>query len=279
MNCPRCNNPLPQGATVCPVCGTPIQYAQPQQYVQQPQQQYAQPQQYVQQPPQPQYYQQQYYQQQYYQAPPQPQEPSKMANFGPAFKSIFSKNIVESIKAATKSTGLEWLIFFAISSATFALAFSVNLFEMTKMDFDFLLLLKMFAVNLFAGAAMFMLTAVAIRIVCGIGSTEKISFTSVFNLVGLASVPLSIVYAFNILLGAVFFALVPLLSITALIMTVVLLFEGVKELNQRENAPFFAFAIALLVLVINAVLVTMLFNSIGVASELSYLFNMIERLF
>ena len=38
-------------------------------------------------------------------------------------------------------------------------------------------------------------------------------------------------------------------------MTVILLFEGVKELNQRENAPFFAFAIALLVLVINAVLV------------------------
>ncbi len=284
MNCPRCNNPLPQGAAVCHVCGTPIQYVQPQpqpqpqQYAQpqpQPQpQQYAQPQYDGQQ-----YYQQQYYQQQYYQAPPQPQEPSKMANFGPAFKGIFSKNIIETIKSATKSTGLEWLIFFAMSTVSFALGFTVNMCQMTDMAISRFPFFKMFAVNLFAGAAIFMLTVLAIRIISGIGSKEKIAFTSVLNMVGTATVPLSIVYTFNILLGAVFFALVPLFSITALFLTVVLLFEGTKELNQRDNDPFFAFAIALLVLVINAVLVTLLFNSIGVANELSYWFNMLARFF
>ena len=28
MNCPRCNNPIPPGATLCPFCGTPV-YQQP----------------------------------------------------------------------------------------------------------------------------------------------------------------------------------------------------------------------------------------------------------
>lgn len=290
MFCQQCGNNVPEGSAFCPVCGASAQpqaapapqaYAAPQGYAapapqyaapaQQPypQQGYAPVQQpYPQQgyaPAQPGYPQQPYY-------PAAPAQPSAMSKAFAAFtavlKGVFSKDVVKTVGNQAKSTGMEWLIGIIISVLTFALATPINVLEgisqmvrkvggglggmvLKYIRFPFF---SFFGASLLIGILVLAALTVGVWLVAKLVSKKEVPFTCALNLVGAATLPLSICYAANMLLGLIWVPLAIAVSIIAMIMTLILLYVGFQKLEKPVVSPFYPYAALTAVVVIVAVL-------------------------
>ena len=278
MNCNQCGNPLPDGALFCNKCGAAVSaepqpnfapqqnyppqqggYQQPQQNYQQPQQGYQQPQGYPQQPgyQQPQGYS---YPQQGYQPgfppPPAPAPNPMFANFVSVLKGLFSKNAVKTVGQAAQSRTMEWIL--CLGAFLLAMMFSLPVFIKNSMaslldlvgvggyadyileeiDFGplFLFSFLLALVCIFASAGLITLLVNTVQ-------KKHISFVSVLNMTGAASMPLTAALLANLLVSLISPALAVVLFFVAVVMNAVLTYAGMQKLDRFENSVFYTYVL------------------------------------
>ena len=241
MFCSQCGNPIPENSAFCPKCGTPVNGQTPTAPVAT--------------------------------IPAQPSAAAKAFNdFLAVLKGVFSTDVVKTVGAQAKSTGLEWLYCVILSILSFALATSVNILEGTSqllkevaggfggqlleyMEFPFF---SFFGASLLIGILVLAAVTGGIWLVAKLVSKKNVSIICTLNLVGAATLPLSICYIANMLLGLIWFPLPIAISVVALIMTLILLYAGFQKLEKPEVSPFYPYAALVAVAVIVAALMSFL---------------------
>lgn len=201
-------------------------------------------------------------------APQKAQNPM-FNNFLNNVKGVFSKNTVKTVGEAAKSTGMEWIIAMAISAVVYAFALAVNLKQIimsviksvvggyASMVSSFINVFGTgFLYGLLISLGTFFVMSVLIFGTMKLVFKKDVKFTAVLNLVATASLPLTAVYALNMLLGLIWAPLVFVFSAAGLVATVVLLYVGMQKLEKLESSPFVAYTgiwaiiIALVVIIV-----------------------------
>lgn len=261
MFCQKCGNALADGSAFCPACGTainaqPSATPAPEAFTPQgaPEQGYPQ-------------------QSHYPTAPAQPSAAAKaFSGFVNVLKGIFSKNVVKVIGSQAKSTGPEWLIGIIISILSFALATPVNILEgfsqlikdisgglggmvMKYIQFPFF---SFFGASLLIGIVVLAAMVGGIWLLAKLVAKKNVPFICVLNLVGAATLPLSICYVANMLLGLIGIFLPIAVSVVAIIMTFVLLYVGFQKLEKPLVSPFYPYTALTAAVVVIAVLMSVL---------------------
>ncbi len=278
MYCGNCGNVIADDARFCVHCGAtvapaaPVQPVQPEQYVQQVQpEQYVQPVQQVQ--PAPVYVQ------------PKPENPM-FKNFLSRIKGFFSSQITKELGAAAKSQTMEWILFAVLSVLSFAFAMTIGMRSMVGSLIRSLLGTVMesagglgammggvagqasnFMVNLLLNFGLTLLVSIVVAgftyvavsmitwLIVSMMYKKNVTIPAVLNMVGYASIPLTIISLLNILVGLIWAPLALILYIVAVIMSVVLLYVGIQKLDKFEVTPYFGFALVVLATVVVAALV------------------------
>lgn len=265
MFCSQCGKEIPEGAVFCPGCGvsTDPQAAPVAQATATP-------------------------------VPAQPSAASKIfASFLAVVKGVFSKDIVKTVGSQAKNTDLTWIIGIALAVLSFAFAMPVNILQgisyiiksaagemgsavMEYLKFPFF---SFFGTSLLVSILTLAAVIGGLWLVAKLVSKKNVSWFCVLNLVATATLPLSACYIVNMLLGLIWMPLTIIVSVTALFMTVVLLYAGMQKLEKPEVSPFFAFTGFVAVAVIVAVVASALLYK-GVFSDwIGGLANSIGSLF
>ena len=239
MFCSKCGKEIPEGAAFCPGCGTstnsqPVSAAPAA-------------------------------------AAPVPAQPSVVsevfASFLAVVKGIFSKDLVKTVGNQAKNTNYTWIIGIALAVLSFTFAMPVNILQGISALIKSIAgeiggsVLKYLEYPFFAFLGTSLLVSIltlgamigGLWLVAKLVSKKNVSWFCVLNLAATATLPLSACYILNMLLGLIWMPLTIILSITALFMTVILLYVGVQKLEKPEVSPFFAFTGLVAVLVIVAV--------------------------
>lgn len=245
MFCNKCGNQIPDGSAFCGVCGAPTAGEGAPVAVQTMEPPVAQP------------------------APAATNEAwNKMfAGFLSVLKGMFSKDAVKTVGAAAKSTGLEWILLLSLSVLSFSFALAVNIKQMLGAFSGFLSFGKMFGANLVIGLVTAAVVVFALWIIIKFIFKKDVSLMAVLNMVGAATVPLTVCYIANMILGLIWAPIVLIASVIALIMTILLLYVGFQKLDKLETSPFYAFNLGMLVVVIAAALITYLLYKAVIISE------------
>ncbi len=240
MFCYQCGKEIPEGAAFCPGCGTSVnpQSAPTAQAT-----------------------------------PVQPSAASKVfTSFFAVVKGVFSNDIVKTVGTQAKNTDFTWIIGIALSLLSFAFAMPVNILQgisyliksitgefggsvMKYLKFPFF---AFFGTSLLVSLLTLGAVIGGLWLVAKIVTKKNVSWFCVLNLVATATLPLSACYIVNMLLGLIWMPLTIIVSITALFMTIVLLYAGMQKMEKPEVSPFFAFAGFVAVVVIVAVLASFL---------------------
>ena len=224
MFCSKCGKNLADGVRFCDACGAPVgvDAAQPQAPV-------------------------------YYAPAPKPQNPI-VANFVKVFMGFFTKDPVGTAVNAGKSNTLEWLLVAAVSVVAYALALAANvgqlLSDILGAASEYMLPYlynfgEWLLYGLLIGIGTYFLMSAAMYLTVKVAYKKTVSFNSACNLVAAASLPLACVWVANILLGFVWFPLVLILSVAALIAAVILLYMGLQTYaDEGQPAPCIAYVVA-----------------------------------
>lgn len=187
-------------------------------------------------------------------------------------KGVFSKDVVKTVGAQAKNTGYEWIIGIALTVLTFTFAISVNFLQgmsqllrsvagnmgsriMEYIGFPFVgtLGVSLLIALLTTGgmvAGMWLLAKLVAK--------KNVSWLSVLNLVATATLPLSACYIVNMLLGLIWLPLAIIVSVVALMMTVVLLYVGFQKLEKPVLAPFYPFTLLIAAVTVVALVLSYL---------------------
>lgn len=161
-----------------------------------------------------------------------------------ALKAFFSSNVTRGIGDAAKSTSHEWAILFGAFVLAFAL--SVPLFLKGAMPagtssiipfgsfFGMSLLIGLISVAVISAGAF-----LQVRLFHG----KTVSFVSALNAAAYASIPVTIAFVLNILLGLIWTPLAVIVLLCAVFMQVVLMYVGVQKLAKLEKSPFYGFSV------------------------------------
>ena len=167
-------------------------------------------------------------------------------NFVARLKSFFSKDVLEGVKQAAKSTTHEWTIFTIAYVLFFAISVPIALHR-TMGSFSYIgsylkqvmpffrTLLASFAAAIVSGAVitggMYLKVKVLMK--------KDVSVLSVLNAVLYASLPVVVACAANIILGLIWVPLTVMVFLTAVLMQVRLLWVAEEELAGGEHASFY----------------------------------------
>ncbi len=268
MFCKNCGKQLAEGTKFCDGCGAPIESAP----AQQPAQQGFAP---AQQPAQQGF------------APaqqPVPAAPNPMfTNFAAAIKGFFSPQVVKAMGVAAKSKTLEWIFFVIASVLSFALSATIDIRHMLSSllpDFagastvvNYLLpFFSLFGINLLIGLLTYVAVACGIWVVTACVYKKQVAFFAVLNMVGFASIPLTLVSIVNMVAG-LWLPLGIVLFIAGVIMSCVLLYIGIQKLEKLDKTPFFSYSIVMLIVVVVALLATFLLYKAMISSVISGLLS------
>lgn len=171
-------------------------------------------------------------------------------------KGVFSKNIVKTVGDQAKNTGLEWVFGIALSLLSFAFAVPVNLVELAadaEIDEGFPFF-GFFGMSLLIGVLVLGATVAGLWLLAKLVTKKDVAWPCVLNMVATATLPLSLCYIANMLLGLIWWPLPMVATIVALFMTGILLYAGFQKLEKPETSPFFPFIALVAVLVVVALL-------------------------
>lgn len=295
MFCKNCGKEVKDGAAFCPYCGTSFAAAQPapQQAPVQPQVAPAQPQPQVtpqQTPVQPQPQNVNYTQGMPYVAPAYKQPSDIFPNMGKWIKGFFSKRAVANLDEIVHSQSLAGLIglLFEVCAAALLVAVipakissSLGYFAPSAGD-----ILVSFFGSFFKQYIFIALIALAIfGFIFIVGKINHIQVTSkqVFNLTFYALLPMGLVFGacfvfslLSVVFGSIMlYILVPV----ALLMTVILLYNGFLKFANFEVPPFYSFTLFSMVLMLVFFIILVIDISTGVASAISSASSQLGDLF
>ena len=171
-------------------------------------------------------------------------------------KGVFSKNIVKTVGEQAKNTGLEWVFGIALSLLTFAFAAPVNIVELAadaEIDEGFPFF-GFFGMSLLLGIIVLGVTVAGLWLLAKLVTKKDVAWPCVLNMDATATLPLSVCYLANMLLGLIWWPLPLVATTVALFMTGILLYAGFQKLEKPEASPFFPFMAFAAVVVIVALL-------------------------
>lgn len=196
--------------------------------------------------------------------PIQPRTPNPMFSKFVSAITNFVKNPIAAVNDAAKSDTHEWSLFAALAVLVYALSAGISA-AIGYGDF-----LKAFGYNILTSAAGFFGIAVAIWLLVTPILKKGVSIIRVFNMVGVAVLPVVAVSVPNILFSVIDYGLVSVFETTAMAMTLLLLYEGIKKLEISEKAAFFGLCIS----VAAVVFVVWIVGLIG--SEIFYSYDPVD---
>lgn len=187
-----------------------------------------------------------------------------LASFLNILKGVFSKNIVKTVGDQAKNTGLEWVFGIALSLLTFAFAAPVNIVELAadaEIDEGFPFF-GFFGMSLLLGVLVLGVTVAGLWLLAKLVTKKEIAWPCVLNMVATATLPLSVCYLANMLLGLIWWPLPMVATVIALFMTGILLYAGFQKLEKPEVSPFFPYmALVAVVVIISLLLAALLFKA------------------
>ena len=245
MFCSHCGSQVPDGAAFCAACGTPAN-GQPA-AVQTATQPVA--------------------------APAAPGTGSVVfKDFLGMVKGFFSKDVMKTVGVEAKSTGKEWIVALALSVLMFALSTTLNVIELVGstgfklMGYMGAGFFKFFGFGLLVALITAGATFGAVYLLMAVFMKKKVSPMAVLNLVGVATLPLTVCQIVNMLLGLIWFPLVIVTSIVAVIMSILMLYVGVQKMEKLDKSPFYPFVLVLaLVIIVAALFGYLLYKSLAAA--------------
>lgn len=196
--------------------------------------------------------------------PIQPRTPNPMFSKFVTAITTFVKNPIDTVNNAAKSATHEWTLFAALAILVCALSAGISA-AIGYGDF-----LKEFGYNILTSSAGFFGIAVAIWLLVTPILKKDVSIIRVFNMVGVAVLPVVAVSVPNILFSVIDYGLVSVFETAAMAMTLLLLYEGIKKLEISEKAAFFGLCIS----VAAVVFVVWIVGLIG--SEIFYSYDPVD---
>ena len=174
-------------------------------------------------------------------------------SFLKVFKSFFSKDPVSAATNAAQSTTFEFILLGILSAVVAGFAVSANLsqlfahwspiceaFGLSSYSFGMWLLFGfIFSIVTFCIMSCVLFFAVKIA------KKDYVSVRSVFNVVAVGSLPLTITYAVNIGVGFIWMPVAVFFTACGLFATVIYTYFGAKKLISSEKEPYGTYIAAL----------------------------------
>ena len=190
-------------------------------------------------------------------APAPIKEPNPMFAKFVSIITQFWKAPTTSVAEATKSNTHEWSLFAAIGVLLYALSHAIVGGASMGGYYPFL---PMLGIGILVGAAAYGLTALGVWVLVTQIFKKQSTFIQALNVTAVALLPLAAIQVVNILVGLIYSPFVTAFTVSALIMSAMLLYIGVQKFDKLEKSPFYAYSIMAAAVVVSVSLVSLLYD-------------------
>ena len=214
----------------------------------------------------------------YMQAPAAPSQTNIIFSaVGEYIKGFFSGRVTQTVASAAKSKGLQWLVFALANIIIFMISATLNvkyaLWSNTIVDVVASRLISIWAVlfaNLFIGAAVYFALGGLIFGAMRLVFKKPVPYSSVMNMVGYATLPLTMAFIANIILGLIYIPLSLIVYTVAVIMSFCMLYIGIQKFDSLQKTPYFIFMAIVAITVALALLLTFILYGAIIRSGVAY---------
>lgn len=214
----------------------------------------------------------------YMQAPAAPSQTNIIFSaVGEYIKGFFSGRVTQTVASAAKSRGLQWLVLALANIIIFMISATLNvkyaLWSNTIVDVVASRLISIWAVlfaNLFIGAAVYFALGGLIFGAMRLVFKKPVPYSSVMNMVGYATLPLTMAFIANIILGLIYVPLSLIVYTVAVIMSFCMLYIGIQKLDTLQKTPYFIFMAIAAITVALALLLTFILYGAIIRSGVAY---------
>ena len=162
-----------------------------------------------------------------------------------------------SVAESTKSNTHEWSLLAAIGVLLYALSNAIVGVASMGGYYPFL---PMLGIGILVGAAAYGLTALGVWVLVAKIFKKQASFIQALNVSAVALLPLAAIQVVNILVGLIYSPLVTAFTVSALIMSAMLLYIGIQKFDKLEKSPFYAYSIMAAAVVVSVSIVSILYD-------------------
>ena len=214
----------------------------------------------------------------YMQAPAAPSQTNIIFSaVGEYIKGFFSGRVTQTVASAAKSKGLQWLVLALANIIIFMISATLNvkyaLWSNTIVDVVASRLISIWAVlfaNLFIGAAVYFALGGLIFGAMRLVFKKPVPYSSVMNMVGYATLPLTMAFIANIILGLIYIPLSLIVYTVAVIMSFCMLYIGIQKFDSLQKTPYFIFMAIVAITVALALLLTFILYGAIIRSGVAY---------
>lgn len=214
----------------------------------------------------------------YMQAPAAPSQTNIIFSaVGEYIKGFFSGRVTQTVASAAKSKGLQWLVLALANIIIFMISATLNvkyaLWSNTIVDVVASRLISIWAVlfaNLFIGAAVYFALGGLIFGAMRLVFKKPVPYSSVMNMLGYATLPLTMAFIANIILGLIYVPLSLIVYTVAVIMSFCMLYIGIQKLDSLQKTPYFIFMAIVAITVALALLLTFILYGAIIRSGVAY---------
>ncbi len=214
----------------------------------------------------------------YMQAPAAPSQTNIIfSTVGEYIKGFFSGRVTQTVASAAKSKGLQWLVLALANIIIFMISATLNvkyaLWSNTIVDVVASRLISIWAVlfaNLFIGAAVYFALGGLIFGAMRLVFKKPVPYSSVMNMVGYATLPLTMAFIANIILGLIYIPLSLIVYTVAVIMSFCMLYIGIQKFDSLQKTPYFIFMAIVAITVALALLLTFILYGAIIRSGVAY---------
>ena len=214
----------------------------------------------------------------YMQAPAAPSQTNIIFSaVGEYIKGFFSGRVTQTVASAAKSKGLQWLVLALANIIIFMISATLNvkyaLWSNTIVDVVASRLISIWAVlfaNLFIGAAVYFALGGLIFGAMRLVFKKPVPYSSVMNMVGYATLPLTMAFIANIILGLIYIPLSLIVYTVAVIMSFCMLYIGIQKFDLLQKTPYFIFMAIVAITVALALLLTFILYGAIIRSGVAY---------
>ena len=214
----------------------------------------------------------------YMQAPVAPSQTNIIfSTVGEYIKGFFSGRVTQTVASAAKSKGLQWLVLALANIIIFMISATLNvkyaLWSNTIVDVVASRLISIWAVlfaNLFIGAAVYFALGGLIFGAMRLVFKKPVPYSSVMNMVGYATLPLTMAFIANIILGLIYIPLSLIVYTVAVIMSFCMLYIGIQKFDSLQKTPYFIFMAIVAITVALALLLTFILYGAIIRSGVAY---------
>ncbi len=169
----------------------------------------------------------------------------------------FWKSPTASVAESTKSNTHEWSLLAAIGVLLYALSNSIIGVASMGGYYPFL---PMLGIGILVGAAAYGLASLGVWVLVTQIFKKQATFIQALNVTAVALLPLAAIQVVNILVGLIYSPLVTAFTVSALIMSAMLLYIGIQKFDKLEKSPFYAYSIMAAAVVVSVSLVSLLYD-------------------